>query len=75
MIPLGSLPVSLVHFAWRNPGQQSRRNQKRRPWLHFPNFPPKDDGQRSHALRFRLRDCAHNFLNPTGTIQYTLRPQ
>ena len=26
----------------------------------FPNFPPKDDGQRYRALRFRLRDCAHN---------------
>ena len=39
-------------------GQQSRR-----PQLLFPNFPPKDDGQGSHTLQFRLRDCAHSITD------------
>ena len=26
----------------------------------FPNFPSKDNGQRSHPLRFCLRDCTLN---------------
>ena len=39
-------------------GQRTRRNHEQRLRLRFPNFPPKDNGQQYHALRFRLRDCA-----------------
>ena len=29
------------------------------PIRQSANFPPKDDGQQSQALQFRLIDCAH----------------
>ena len=48
-------------------------NDTKGPQLRFPNFPPKDDGQRSHALWLDVSDCAlylmktkaRFFWNPT----------
>ena len=37
----------------------------------FPNFPPIDNGQWSHALRFCLRDFAL-YHNPTNFVLFTL---
>ena len=46
-------------------GQQNRRvratipkESLTRPHLRFPNFPPKDNGQRYHVLKLDVRDCA-----------------
>ena len=55
-------PFCLEKSFQKSFGQQNRqwsqRNRQQRPQLCFLNFPPNDDGQRSHALRFCLRDCA-----------------
>ena len=41
-------------------------NDTKGPRLRFPNFPPKDDGQQSHALWLDVSDCALYLMKTKG---------